>query len=188
MHAPLSVCSMYIHSSLIWPLISTVTEHFLLAIHISFHAKLNTVWILWTTPLIAVSSGLFSPEFNLQHIKEVWKHGKAGWSRGCILISSELENTLHGLHCIMLHWGVSLHKQMCAVTMLQEGQRMMHTPMNSTRSSDYNFIGSAEVQSVKLCNTKIQLVTISSQHCSVFQKIPHADLKILKTKVMSQWS
>ena len=74
------------------------------------------------------SSCLFSQECNLQYIKEAWKQERAVGERGmyCILIlGSILKNTHHAPHCIMLHWGVSLHKYMCAVTMLQEGQGMM---------------------------------------------------------------
>lgn len=42
-----------------------------------------------------------------------------------LILGSALKNTHYAVHCIMLHWGVSLHKYMCAVTMLQESQSMM---------------------------------------------------------------
>lgn len=117
------------------------------------------------------NSSLFSQECNLQFIKEALKQERAQRNGDVYLIlGSVLKNNHYAVHCIILHWGVSLHKYMCAVIMLQE-RVWWHTLKINSRSSHCVFIGHVQ-QSLSVFNwiRNYFCYSVFLRHAAIFSK------------------
>lgn len=77
----------------------------------------------------------------------------------------------------MLHWGVSLYKYMCAVTMLQEGLSMVaetEYALQRIFRLCFYWSGSTEAQSFEMCSRNADFCFyVFRKH--TFQKVPYAD-------------
>lgn len=86
-----------------------------------------------------------------------WEGGGGVFYLGCW---KKNNNNHYVACCIMQHWRESLHRCMCAVTMLQGGHSVMAPNMWTRRSSDVFFIA--------LVQQRVGLLNAATQKCKGF--------------------
>jgi len=74
---------------------------------------------LWNLRLVSLLAGTHVT------VHQRHKNKRSPVGEGSVYLPSVLKNIHYVVRCIMLHWGNSLDRYMCAVTMLQESLSMM---------------------------------------------------------------